>query len=156
MNVSTAAAIGRQWGAPAYTRTGNVTGVSTGRAGYPNYELMGYSCGLEQGQTVCATNFYLSERTHRLESFTTTSPRFVLFGGVRVGMSADVASRREHQPDVDGCGQFIYVSTPHLSVDIWTRGGHAHLGANTDYVAGGTVASIGIDFRRYGVGVLFC
>lgn len=153
LNVSTAAAVERQWGAPAYTTTGNFAGSVSG---YPNYTLFGYRCRRQGSYTACATNFYVSQKTQRLESFQTTSPQFVLFGGVRVGMSADAASAREHEPDVSGCGQFIHVATPRLSVDIWTRGGHEYTRNGGLYVTGGTVASIGIDDAHHGVGVLFC
>ena len=71
-------------------------------SGYPNYTLFGYRCRGQGSYTACATNFYVSQKTQRLESFQTTSPQFVLFGGVRVGMSADAASAREHEPDVPG------------------------------------------------------
>jgi hypothetical protein len=71
-------------------------------------------------------------------------------------MSADAASRQEHRPDVLGCRQLISVSTPWMSVGIGTVGGHAHVRGDTDYVHGGKVASISIDYKRYGVGVLFC
>ena len=154
LNVSTAADIEQQWGPAAYSTTGNVMGISNSY--YPNYRLFGYECHQQRGYTVCAINFYMSRRTHRLESFTTTSPRFRLFGGVHVGMAANVASSREHKPDIAGCGQFISVSTPQLFVAIWTRGGRAHLRDGTEYVSGGRVASIGIDYKRHGVGVLFC
>ena len=153
LDVSTAADVEGAWGAPDYTTTGNVGGGP----GYPNYTLLGYRCHARQGYTACAINFYVSQTTHRLESFATTSPDFLLFGGVHVGMSADVASRREHQPNELGCGQSIGVSTQRLSAEIGTRGGHAHPrnGAG-EYVIGGQVASIGIDYKQYGVGVLFC
>jgi len=152
LDVSTAADVERAWGSPDYTTTGNV-----GAQGYPNYTLLGYGCHAEQGYTACAINFYVSETTQRLESFTTTSPEFLLFGGVHVGMSADVASSREHQPNELGCGQSIGVSTQRLSVEIGTRGGHAdsRIGGG-EYVTGGRVASIGIDYKQHGVGVLFC
>lgn len=98
----------------------------------------------------------MSEQTGRLESFATTSPQFALFGDVTVGMSADLASRREHSPNLLGCGQAIYVSTPPLSIEVWTRGGHAHVLDGGDHVSGGKVTGIGIDYKHYGVGVLFC
>jgi hypothetical protein len=43
-----------------------------------------------------------------------------------------------------------------LSVQIGTRGGHEHLRKSGLYVTGGNVADIAIDFKHYGVGVLFC
>jgi hypothetical protein len=143
LNVSSASQIVQRWGQPAYQTSGN-------------YELLGYGCRRRPAYTACAINFYVSETTNRLESFTTTSPRFLLFGGVHVGMSADLASRREHQPNVSGCGQLIAVFTPRLGVDINTRGGTTHPRKNGIYVSGARVASIAIDYKRYGVGVLFC
>lgn len=154
LNVSSAAEIVRRWGQPAYQINGNVLGSPNSH--YPNYELLGYGCRRRPAGTECAINFYVSERTSRLESFATTSPQFLLFGGVHVGMSADVASRREHQPNVSGCGQFVAVSTPRLEVAIDTRGGTTHLHKNGFYVSGGRVVSIAIDHKRDGVGVLFC
>jgi hypothetical protein len=71
-------------------------------------------------------------------------------------MSANVASKREHRPNISGCGQLIGVSTPPLAVAIDTRGGTAHLRNKGLYVSGGRVSGIQIDYRRYGVGVLFC
>jgi hypothetical protein len=154
LNVSSASEIVQRWGQPAYETSGNVFGSPS--SPYPNYELLGYGCRRRLGYTACATNFYVSERTNRLESFVTNSPQFLLFGGVHVGMSADVASRREHQPNVSGCGQLIGVSTTRLEVGIDTRGGTTHLRKSGIYVSGGRVASIEIDYKRYGVGVLFC
>lgn len=153
LNVSTPADVERQWGPPEYTLIGNVAGSILG---FPNYTLLAYRCRLEGGYTSCAVDFYISQRTQRLESFTTTSRQFVLFGGVRVGMSADVASAREHRPDESGCGQQIYVSTTRMMVDIWTRGGHEYARRGGRYVAGGRVTGIGIDDAHHGVGVLFC
>jgi hypothetical protein len=154
LNVSSTSEIVQQWGQPAYETSGNVLGSSSSH--YPNYELLGYGCRRRPGYTTCAINFYMSERTNRLESFVTNSPQFLLFGGVHAGMSADVASRREHRPNVSGCGQFVGISTPRLEVAIDTRGGTTHLRKNGFYVSGGRVASIDIDYKRYGVGVLFC
>jgi hypothetical protein len=157
LNASTAAEVRRQWGAPDYTTIGNVDGTPSNHStsGYPNYLLLGYRCHLIVGTTVCAINFYVSERTGRLESFLTRSPQFV-FRGVRPGMSADVAAHRLHRPDESGCGQGIAASTSRLSVAIDTRGGHVHTRNHGLYVSGGTVADIAIDEKRYGVGVLFC
>ena len=151
LNVSSASEIVQRWGQPAYETSGNVLGSP-----YPNYELLGYGCRRRPSYTTCAINFYMSERTGRLESFVTNSPQFLLFGGVYVGMSADVASKREHRPNISGCGQLIGVSTQPLAVAIDTRGGTTHLRKNGLYVSGGRVAGIAIDYKRYGVGVLFC
>lgn len=150
LNTSTASDIRRIWGPPGYAATGNFVGGTN--PGYPNYRLLGYRCR----HRVCAVSFYVSEETGRLESFATTSPRFALFGGVTVGMSANLASRREHSPNLLGCGQAIYLSTPQLSIDVWTRGGHAHMRAGSNQVSGGKVSGIGIEYNHYGVGVLFC
>jgi lysophospholipase L1-like esterase len=154
LNVSTAADVERAWGAPQYSTTGNVTGGPN--SGYPDYVLMGYRCHTQLGYPRCGVNFYVSQTTGRVESFFTTSREFELFGGVHVGMSADLASKREHRPNVAGCGQFIGVSTRQLSVQIGTRGGHEHARKNGLYVTGGKVANLGIDYKHYGVGVLFC
>jgi hypothetical protein len=150
LNASTPANVVRHWGPPDYTHTGNIFGPSSP---YPDYTLLGYGCSLRGGATFCATNFWISRRTHRLESFSTTSSRFVLFGAVHVGMSATVASRREHEPDVAGCGELIHVTTRHLDVVISTHGGR--LGAD-NRLSGGRVEGIGIDENRLGVGVNFC
>jgi hypothetical protein len=147
LNVTTVADIERQWGPPGYTKAANV-----GAGDYPNYLMLGYGCHGEHTATVCSTSFFVSRKTRRLESFTTTSPDFVLFGNVHVGMSGDVAARREHQPDEAGCGQGINVSTHSLSVVISTEGGKLH----GQVVSGGRVVGIAIDDKPYGVGVLFC
>jgi hypothetical protein len=154
LNVSSVADIVQRWGQSAYETTGNVLGGAS--SGYPNYDLLGYRCGRRSGYTACAVNFYVSQKTRRLESFETTAPQFLLFGGVHVGMSADLAAKREHQPDEDGCGQGVRVSTPWLSVNINTRGGASHVRRNAIYILGGRVVSIAIDYKHYGVGVLFC
>jgi hypothetical protein len=153
LHVSTPARIEAVWGAPGYTTSGNVLGSSSG---YPDYTLFGYRCRPRRGVTFCAINFYVSQGTGRLESFETTSRRFELFGGVHVGMPADVASRREREPDISGCGQGIVVPDRRMSIDVGTRGGHDHFTGHTERVSGGRVADIAIDDKRYGVGVLFC
>jgi hypothetical protein len=151
INRSTAAAIRGVWGSPDYTRTGNVDSGT-----HPDYIELGYACHPSRGFVTCATSFFVSRRTHLLESFTTTSPRFTLFGGVHVGMASNVASVREHEPNLDGCGQGIYVNTPDLFVILQTRGGHAHLTGHRELVSGGSVSEILIDQRHLGVGVNAC
>jgi len=101
-------------------------------------------------------SFFVSQRTHLLESFTTTSPRLRLFGGVHVGMAANVASAREHKPDTVGCLQGIYLYTPDLFVFVSTRGGHAHFVGQSQLVSGGSVSEISIDQTHLGVGVNAC
>lgn len=128
--------------------TGNVGGPS-----YPDFRQLGYRCRRRDGYEDCAINFYVSERTGRLESFMTSSPRFSLFGGVHVGMPADLASRRERKPNLSGCGQLIAVSTPQMSIDVDTVGGRRD---SRGHVSGGRVSAIEIDQRPYGVGLLFC
>lgn len=153
LNVSTLARVEHIWGPPAFTMTGNMDSPSPG---YPNYTQLGYECHADRGATTCATNFYISQRSQRLESFATTSQQFVLFGGVHVGMAADAASHREHRPNFEGCGQGIGVSTPTLSVGIDTKGGRTQPTAHGLRVTGGSVVEITIDEKRYGVGLLFC
>jgi hypothetical protein len=154
IGVSTAADITRALGRPGYTATGNVCGVG---CGYPDYELFGYDCTGRQPQPApgssCVVNYYVSLDSHRLESFATTSNAFALPGGVRVGVSGTAAAERERQPDERGCGQAIFLKTPKLSIDLWTRGGREN---KPPYVEGGRVVGIGIDDRKSGVGVLFC
>jgi hypothetical protein len=150
LNASTSTSVIRHWGTPGYTTSGNIAGPGSG---YPNYTLLGYGCSQHGGATFCATNFYVSRNTDRLESFSTSSSRFVLFGGVRVGMSADIASQRERQPDVAGCGEFIHVPNPDLDVQIDTHGGDTAAGI---HLHGGRVEAIGIDEKQLGVGVNFC
>jgi hypothetical protein len=154
LNVSSAAEVVKQWGQPAYETTGNMFGVSG--SALPDYELLGYRCRSPSGYSECAVDFYISKATGRLESFETTTPEFMLFGRVHVGMSADLAARHEHSPNVAGCGQFIRISTRQLSVQINTLGGTGHRHGHGLYVSGGRVASIAIDYKHYGVGVLFC
>lgn len=151
INRSTASDIRGVWGSPDYTHTGNVGGGPS----FPNYIELGYSCHPSR-YTTCAISFFISQRTHLLESFTTASRLFTLFGGVRVGMASNAASRREHEPNLDGCGQAIYVNTRDLNVDVLTRGGHAHLTRQRELVSGGSVSGISIDHKRLGVGVNFC
>jgi hypothetical protein len=101
-------------------------------------------------------SFFVSRRTHLLESFTTTSPRFTLFGGVHVGMASNAASRREHKPNLEGCEQGIFLNTRDLNVDVLTHGGHAHTTSRGIFVSGGSVSDISIDQKRLGVGINFC
>lgn len=154
LNVSSAADVVQRWGEPGYETSGNVLGSAM--SGYPDYGQLGYHCGPRFGATHCAVNYYISQTTQRLESFETTAPEFLLFGRVHVGMSADLAAKREHQRDISGCGQGVSVSTPSLSVGINTRGGKSHAGRNGIYILGGKVSSIAIDYKRFGVGLLFC
>jgi hypothetical protein len=149
INRSTASAIRGAWGSPDYTTTGN---VETGPL--PNYIELGYACHPSDAFVTCAMSFFVSQRTHLLESFTTTSPRFTLFGGVHVGMASNVASGREHEPNLLGCGQGIYVNTRDLRVVVQTRGGHEHSTGGS--VSGGSVSEISIDQKHLGVGVTTC
>lgn len=138
-------------GSPDYENTGN---IDTGPL--PNYSELGYTCHPSHGSMTCAMSFFVSQSTQRLESFTTTSPRFTLFGGVHVGMPANVASQREHEPNFDGCGQGITLDTPHLHVFVATRGGHEHSTRHGEVVSGGSVSEISIDQKHLGVGVTTC
>lgn len=143
IDVSTGADITGVLGQPSYTTTGtfdNAPGVS--------YELFGYGCS---GDT-CVTNYYVNLDTGRLESFETTSRQFALPGGIRVGMSATTASRRERRPIELGCAG-IGLTKPKLAILLWTHGGRR---LSNGHVAGGRVAGIAIDDRKYGVGVTFC
>lgn len=143
IDVSTGADITRALGQPNYTTTGsfdNAPGVL--------YQLFGYGC---TGGT-CVSEYYVNLGTGRLESFETTSRQFVLPGGVRVGMSAAVAARRERRPIELGCAG-ITVTKPKLAILVWTRGGRR---LSNGQVTGGRVAGIAIDGRKYGVGVTFC
>jgi hypothetical protein len=143
IDVSTAADISRVLGPPSYSTTGsfdNAPGIS--------YQLFGYGC---RGST-CATEYYVNLVTGRLESFVTTSRQFALPGGIRVGMSANDAARRERRP-IDCGREGIRVPKSKLLIFIGTRGGRRL--SNGD-VTGGSVAEIDIDDRSYGVGVTFC
>jgi hypothetical protein len=153
IDVSAATDITRLFGPPGFTDTGNVCG---GSCGYADYEVLGYGCGHSPqygSGTTCSTNYYVSLTTGRLESFVTTSRAFALPGGVRVGVSGTAAAKREHQPDIGGCFQGIFLRTRTVDIDLWTRGGHEK---RPPYIQGGKIAAIGIDDRRAGVGVLFC
>jgi lysophospholipase L1-like esterase len=143
IDVSTGADIMRILGRPGYTTTGsfaNAPGVT--------YELFGYGCR----DNTCVTEYYVNLGTGRLESFETTSRRFALPGGIRVGMSAAAASRRERRPIELGCAG-ITLRTPKLAILLWTRGGRR---LSNGQVTGGRVAGIAIDDRKYGTGVAFC
>ena len=153
MDVSTATDITRVLGPPDYTTTGNVCG---GGCGYADYAVLGYTCGIQPQyapSSSCATSYYVSLATGRLESFVTTSSAFALPGGVRVGVSGTAAAKWERQPDESGCFQGIFVPSPTVDIELWTAGGRE---PNPPFVQGGHIAAIGIDDRRNGVGVLFC
>jgi hypothetical protein len=77
-------------------------------------------CRPSHGYVTCAMSFFVSQQTHLLESFATTSPRFTLFGGVHVGMASNAASRREHVPNLSGCVQGIFLDTRDLNVVVYT------------------------------------
>lgn len=150
LNRSTTRDVIRAWGSPDQRRVGNVGAGPS----YPEFTLLGYECHGPRSTFSCAINFYISHRTWRLESFTTTSPRFRLFGGVTVGMSGTLASRREHRPEFIGCGSGIDVPTRTMDVDLGLVG--AHLVGGGARALGGHVQNIAIDDRAHGVGVLFC
>lgn len=143
IDASTGADITRALGRPGYITTGsfaNAPGVS--------YRLFGYGCS----GNACVTEYYINLGTGRLESFQTTAGRFALPGGIRVGMSANVAARLERRPIELGC-RGIAVTSPKLAILLWTSGTHILGGGR---LAGGRVAGIAIDDRQHGVGVGLC
>jgi Trypsin len=140
---STGPDITQALGRPDYTATG-----SFDNAPGTTYRMFGYGC---RGSR-CTTNYYINLATDRLESFDTTSPVFSLPRGIRVGMSAKTAARRENRPIT--CGrEGITVSKPKLLIFIGTQGGR-RLGNGT--VDGGHVSDIDIDDRKYGIGATHC
>ena len=142
IGVSTVADITGALGAPDRTASGSFDNAGV------SYEMLGYDCHGD----VCVTEYYVNLATGRLTSFETTSDQFVLPGGVRVGMSAAAASRRERRPVALGCAGIGFTKA-RLVVLLRTRGGRRLANGQ---VAGGRVAGISLDDRDGGVGVTFC
>jgi hypothetical protein len=150
VDVSSASAITRALGAPRVEASQAPLGP-----GYPGSTVFGYKCsGPRINQ--CDTTYFVSQTTHRLESFSTTSPSYRLASGARVGMSGSEAARLTHEHDLGGCTQGISLSTPTLSVYLGTEGGQTHPEGNELRISGGRVTYIAVEDLRHGVGVLFC
>jgi hypothetical protein len=149
LNVSSAVSISETLGAPAVQMTGSTT------AGLPEYLGLGYDCRGPQLDE-CGTTYFVSQETHRFESFSTTSAAYRLPSGVHVGMSGDQAARLMRKPDIGGCLQGIGLRSPTLSLFVATKGGRTRSEPGKLVISGGRVISIGLDDRQHGVGVLFC
>lgn len=145
-------AVERVWGKPAQL-TPDICfgGVGECVGGY--YTQLGYNCTTS---SVCQFDFYIARSTGRLESFSTTSAKFRLFGGVRAGMSAELASERLHKPDIAGCGQGISLDTSTLSVSVGTVGGKSEPSGDEQLVRGGKVTAIDINDKRHDLNVGVC
>jgi hypothetical protein len=104
MNSSTAAQVERMWGQPTHTYDG----------------WLGYHCR-PNGNSIfssCLAAFWISPTTHRLESFATTSSRFVLYNDLHVGTSWSAASLR--QRGVPDCDEFL--STAAIQITLLDGG----------------------------------
>lgn len=144
-------------GRPAATGRGNFG------ASEPDYYAMGYSCQenaqgwmFQVGQYAhCRTVFFINTYTNRLAAFYSLSRKYS-FRGARTGMSTATAQRHVHTHAVDGCGEGFFLSSQAASFLGEESGGRGYEHHHHYWLRGGHLRALGLESRRYPVGLGFC
>jgi hypothetical protein len=111
---------------------------------------LGYECstrrrefGWQVGGRWCRVVFFMNPRTHRLGDLFTSSARYGLAVGIRVGTPTAIAERRLRRLAYEGCSTTIYAGTKAIPLTAVIAGGVPHPLANGGlHLVGGHVAAL--------------
>lgn len=141
--------------------------------GKPTFIALAYGCSAQRSDqridptaytpshTYCRTVYYISNKTHQLEAFWTSSSAFHTFYGTVPGSTQAYANAHEDALPEFGCHRGLSRSTAVARLLMDNRGGRSrdqtYAGVTyTVAVVGGTVSDLELEARSDDVGLFFC